>query len=462
MNQLLPRLQVVDASTSSKPDNYRVSPVTPNSTTSQSVWEDWSGLGRGSHVDFEPNEILPLEQGRFLGRGAMGEVYETVIRGVAFAWKRRFCRRKVGENERREIEILKKLSHIHIIEMVGTYTHGHFLGLLLYPVATCDLHTLFEDFEARSLHSEQEEKDFRLGIKTADVPTYLLSKMGCMVAAVEYLHDHKIRHKDLKPSNILLSPDRLLLADFGSATDFSLLSVSATDNGERGTPKYFAPEVAAFEPNGRAADIFSLGCILLEMFILCDSSTLEALRALRPDRDQSFQANLDRTQEWCSLLAHHQSGRGAHLVSQIRQMLLREPMLRPTATVLRKYFAFIDTLGNIGEGTSIFSDCCRISFISNEDHQNTVDGLTQQFVKITQRTQVEHEDSINSLSQQYTSNIQELHFKLDDAVSRLHQAHAENEGLKAELEEKAELEKKKQKQKPKDDKKTLFARRSQV
>jgi serine/threonine protein kinase len=61
------------------------------------------------------------------------------------------------------------------------------------------------------------------------------------VSAIAYLHHQKIRHDDLKPSNILLSPDQLWLTDFGSSTDFSLLSRSTTDN-ERGTPRYFAPE----------------------------------------------------------------------------------------------------------------------------------------------------------------------------------------------------------------------------
>ncbi|KAF2000281.1 kinase-like protein, partial [Amniculicola lignicola CBS 123094] len=129
-----------------------------------------------------------------------------------------------------------------------------FLGLLLHPVAVCDLATFMEDFEAIDF----DDKCNR----------YLYSQIGCIVAAVEYLHIQSIRHKDLKPSNILLSPNRLWLTDFGSATDFSMLSVSATENGERGTPKYFAPEVATFSPNGRAADIFSLGCILLEICTL--------------------------------------------------------------------------------------------------------------------------------------------------------------------------------------------------
>lgn len=84
-------------------------------------------------------------------------------------------------------------------------------------------------------------------------PTIYL-QIGCLVSAVEYLHEQEIRHKDLKPSNVLLSSDGLDLSDFGSAKDFSLLSQSATDN-ERGTPKYFAPEVCP-KPRGnhRLAD----------------------------------------------------------------------------------------------------------------------------------------------------------------------------------------------------------------
>lgn len=74
--------------------------------------------------------------------------------------------------------------------------------------------------------------------------TPIYSRLGCLISAIAYLHDEKIkiRHKDLKPSNILLSAENLWLSDFGSATDFSLLSHSATDN-ERGTLRYFSPEV---------------------------------------------------------------------------------------------------------------------------------------------------------------------------------------------------------------------------
>src|SRR5262245_15123104 len=111
--RLVPRLQIIDASSGPKPDNYRVSPISSESTPVpefqaawkipedprynlpstpytvgspsktpieslpspdlktdpdiQSLLKDWSG--RGSHVDFSHDEDIPLQQGRFLGHG---------------------------------------------------------------------------------------------------------------------------------------------------------------------------------------------------------------------------------------------------------------------------------------------------------------------------------------------------------------------------------------------------------
>ena len=206
-----------------------------------------------------------MREGRFLGRGAMGDVHEVTVKGHKLALKRMVIKRKLDGREKREIEILKRLSsHQHIIQLVGTYTHHQFLGLLLYPVAVCDLHTLFEDVEAwqatevhsSNLDSRKNMLDtaqiFRLDALGYDFPlkdrpyhaSLIYSKLGCLLSALSYLHYEKIRHKDLKPSNILLSKNRMWLSDFGSATDFSLLSQSATDN-ERGTPRYFSPEVCS-------------------------------------------------------------------------------------------------------------------------------------------------------------------------------------------------------------------------
>ena len=211
-------------------------------------------------------------KGDFLGRGAAGDVHEVIVRCHKLAHKRMVVKRKLGGKEMKEIDILKRLSsHEHIIQLVGTYTHRQFLGLLMYPVAVCDMATFFDDVEAwhktglglkifrdqtSLLEPNQKRRLEALGydfplLTDAYRASPVYSKIGCLVSATAFLHDQKIRHKDFKPSNILLAKDRMWLSDFGSATDFSLLSQSATDN-ERGTPRYFSPEVSSRQcPNIR-------------------------------------------------------------------------------------------------------------------------------------------------------------------------------------------------------------------
>ncbi|KAF2827007.1 kinase-like protein [Ophiobolus disseminans] len=95
----------------------------------------------------------------------------------------------------------------------------------------------------------------------------LMESFGCIAEAVNYLHSQNIRHKDLKPSQVLLSPKGLWLADFGWSNDMSDFSRSATSGRDRMTVKYQAPERAGGHPCGRAEDIFALGCIFLEMSV---------------------------------------------------------------------------------------------------------------------------------------------------------------------------------------------------
>ncbi|CAN9382865.1 unnamed protein product [Alternaria alternata] len=240
---------------------------------------DWSGHGT-SHVDYNKSDVLPLSQGKFLGHGMQGGVYETNCNGVKLAWKRKYCRRKIGERERREIEVIKKLSHRHIIRLMGTYTHGPFLGLLLWPVATCDLATLLEDVDWLQKRVQLEE---------------------------------------------------------GMPLKF------VTDNGERGTPKYFAPEVASFEPSGRAADVFSMGCIFFEILILCSGRTLEFSTLLRRSNDKSFQSNLETVELW--LVERYRkvpddvADIDEYLLDLVRSMMDAEAHKRPTAGMVEQDIA---------------------------------------------------------------------------------------------------------------------------
>ncbi|KAF2869446.1 kinase-like domain-containing protein, partial [Massariosphaeria phaeospora] len=188
-------------------------------------------------------------------------------------------RYKVGQRDLQEIAIIRKLQHKHIIQLAGSYTRGPYLGILLYPVATCDMATFLEDIDFMQSHEPSTAR------------ARLWESYGCIASAMAYLHSNSIRHKDLKPLNILLARDGLWITDFGHSSDFSDYSDSATNGGERGTLKYCAPEVAAYERSGRAADIFSLGCVFFEMAALRHYS-LEEIKELRPAMDRSFHNNL--------------------------------------------------------------------------------------------------------------------------------------------------------------------------
>lgn len=334
----------------------------------------------------------------------MGDVHEISIQGWNLAHKKILFRRKIGEKEKKEIEILKRLSHVHMVQLIGTYTHQKFLGILLYPVAVCDLHTFFEDVEDWSStvtgHDFAEEASLKaLGssakarlealkyefpaAKTTHNASPVYLKIGCLVSAIAYLHDQKIRHKDLKPSNILLSQDRLWLSDFGSATDFTLLSQSATDN-ERGTPRYFAPEMAQWKASGRAADIFSLGCVILEITTLHRTGTLDHIRQNR-SADPSFHANLDRVNAWLNWPKAEMSPRSHFLRRKLREMLAVDPDDRPTAKELLVSLTSSDI--NRGNETtpSIFGNCCKEVFVSRQEHEKQMFAKEEKILRLEMR-----------------------------------------------------------------------------
>ena len=277
-----------------------------NDATAEEASTAWTQKFGAPHVKLKRGLPDPLDVGKRLGSGGVGEVWATTIGGVPVALKRIYATH-LTEAIFAEVKIMRQMAekrHHHIVQLIGSYEKRHTniseLGLLIWPVAICDLAALLHDIDiahswyvhgpalaAKTSHDEEDVvyaiealARFESGMmspgiiterSTAFLELYentlnrLQKSIGCIASAVAWLHDCQIRHKDLKPSQILISTSGVWLSDFGWSKDVSEMTCSTTVGGKTTTPKYLAPERALNQPCGRPEDLFSLGCIFLEI-----------------------------------------------------------------------------------------------------------------------------------------------------------------------------------------------------
>jgi serine/threonine protein kinase len=189
------------------------------------------------------------------------------------------------------------------------------------PVADCNL---FEYYTQASTSS--------------DKLSLLRSFFGCLAHGLRYLHDVKIRHRDIKPQNILVQAERVLLTDFGISLDWEHLSRSTTTADSGKTWPYAAPEVAFNQNRNSASDIWSLGCVFLEMVTVLKGETVEGMRTFFKgnNKNESYRIyeNIDVMPEWLDKLKSRGEGKDDVPVEWVRRMLQEAQESRPTAATV--------------------------------------------------------------------------------------------------------------------------------
>ncbi|VDN08412.1 unnamed protein product [Thelazia callipaeda] len=215
---------------------------------------------------FNPKKRAPFEWQRLekkIGSGKFGTVY--VVMNLTENCLMAMKQIRIERNDKAllalvdEVENLSLLDHPNLVKYYAVEVHRE--ELLIF-MEYCSEGTL-----------EGVCREGLLDMQCVRRYTHFLLK------GVEYIHKKMIIHRDIKPANIFLgTKDVLKLGDFGSSVRLKNGSTACGEVAEWvGTPAYMAPEVQTLGGRieisgkeelagyGRAADIWSVGCVVLEM-----------------------------------------------------------------------------------------------------------------------------------------------------------------------------------------------------
>uniref|UniRef100_A0A673WML2 Mitogen-activated protein kinase kinase kinase 2 n=1 Tax=Salmo trutta TaxID=8032 RepID=A0A673WML2_SALTR len=227
---------------------------------------------RGS--DIEPNPTLSVMDisppsrspraptnwrlGKLLGQGAFGRVFlcydadtgrELAVKQVQFDPESPETSKEVSALEC-EIQLLKNLCHERIVQYYGCLRDSNERTLSIF----------MEYMPGGSIKDQLKS----YGALTENVTRRYTRQI---LEGVSYLHSNMIVHRDIKGANILRdSVGNVKLGDFGASRRLQTICLSGTGiKSVTGTPYWMSPEVISGEGYGRKADIWSVGCTVVEM-----------------------------------------------------------------------------------------------------------------------------------------------------------------------------------------------------
>ncbi|KAI1132898.1 kinase-like domain-containing protein [Nemania abortiva] len=218
------------------------------------------------HIVMYEGEPLPFDVVGSTKSGGFGSIDKVrdLVDDKFYAIKRPRRNRKYETDQlKNEAKLLEGLAATdHVVQLVAIYERGEVYGIILEPYAEGTLADLLDQNAP--------------GINT----TLSAGSFGCLSLGLSLIHEKRIRHKDVKPENVLYDASgRFLWADFGLAYGFGQDAQSQTNN----PPGAFSDAYAASEilvtrvlrvglslirvGHGRSADVFSLGCVFIRILV---------------------------------------------------------------------------------------------------------------------------------------------------------------------------------------------------
>jgi non-specific serine/threonine protein kinase/serine/threonine-protein kinase len=214
---------------------------------------------RDTATPLEGQRIGPYQLIREIGAGGMGTVYLAARADDAF---RKHVAIKIVQANIDTQEILKRFRHER--QILATLDHPNIARLLDGGTTPDGLPYFVMDYVEGTRIDE-----YCLGHRLTIGERVRLFRDVC--SAVQYVHQNLVVHRDLKPGNVLVSPEGVpKLLDFGIAKLLKPELFAATIDATRVefrlmTPGYASPEQVRGEPVTTVSDVYSLGVMLYEL-----------------------------------------------------------------------------------------------------------------------------------------------------------------------------------------------------
>ena len=229
--------------------------------------------GRGSRMSLieavskEPptkrSNTYRVIRGQLIGKGTYGRVYVGInaTTGEVLAIKQVEVKHHAAGSDKdkikdmvasldREIDTMQHLEHPNIVQYLGCERKEFSISIFLEYISGGSIGSCLRK------HGKFEER-------------VVSSLTRQVLAGLSYLHGQGILHRDLKADNILLDADGTCkISDFGISKRSNDIYGNDASNSMQGSVFWMAPEVIRSQGHGYSAkvDIWSLGCVVLEMF----------------------------------------------------------------------------------------------------------------------------------------------------------------------------------------------------
>jgi serine/threonine-protein kinase len=199
-----------------------------------------------------PRKVGTCRIVRELGRGGMGVVFEAVQEGL----DRRVAVKALEATRTRTADVVERFRR-----------EGRAYAQLRHE-GVVSVHDLVEKEDALYLVTEfVDGADLgRILAQGGPLPPDCVAVLGARIAeALEYVHFHRLLHRDVKPGNVMISREgEVKLLDFGIAKELDASDLTR-EGVVIGSPPYMAPELLVGEEADARADLWALGVTLYEL-----------------------------------------------------------------------------------------------------------------------------------------------------------------------------------------------------